>query len=123
MRFDLITLNLVLAIAETQSITRGAEPGIRISLDDLTSAKVRAALASGRAVVAHRFARIFTVQPLVPDEDCARQPSLLAVRIQEVLPTVVQRFVEALCGAARPQAAAVSAITAPVARQSDSRKR
>ncbi len=50
MRFDLVTLHLVLAIAETRSISRGAaqaHPGIRISLDDLTSAEVQAAVASG----------------------------------------------------------------------------
>ncbi len=49
------------------------------------------------AVVAERFSRIFKVKPLRLLDDWARRSYLLAVREQEVLPTVVQRFVDALC--------------------------
>lgn len=48
------------------------------------------------AVVAQRFARIFAVTPLALQEPWARRDYLLAVRTQAVLPTVVQRFVDAL---------------------------
>ena len=61
------------------------------------------------AVVAQRFARIFAVQPLVLLEDWARRPYLLAVRTQEVLPAVVQRFVESLCPASVPDTPAPAA--------------
>ena len=61
------------------------------------------------AVVAQRFARVFAVQPLVLLEDWARRPYLLAVRTQEVLPAVVQRFVESLCPASVPDTPAPAA--------------
>ncbi len=44
-----------------------------------------------------RFSKLFGVQRLKLDEDWAVREYLLAVRTQEVLPTVVRRFVEALC--------------------------
>jgi len=50
------------------------------------------------AAVAHRFAQLFRVQVLVLDEPWAERDYLLAVRTQEVLPAVLQRFVLALCG-------------------------
>ena len=52
------------------------------------------------AAVAQRFAQLFdvTVRPLT--DAWAERDYLLAVRKQEVLPTVVQRFVDALCPAA-----------------------
>jgi DNA-binding transcriptional LysR family regulator len=49
------------------------------------------------AAVAQRFAQIFRVKVLVLDEPWAQRDYLLAVRKQEVLPAVVQRFVDALC--------------------------
>lgn len=49
------------------------------------------------AAVAQRFAQLFRVQVLALDEPWAERHYLLAVRRQEVLPTVVQRFVDALC--------------------------
>jgi len=48
------------------------------------------------AAVAERFAHIFRIAVLTLDEPWARRDYLLAVRTQEVLPTVVQRFVTAL---------------------------
>jgi DNA-binding transcriptional LysR family regulator len=62
------------------------------------------------AVVAERFAKLFaiTVRPL--NEPWARRRYLLAAQAQEVLPTVVQRFVDTLTGlaasAAQPPSAA-----------------
>jgi DNA-binding transcriptional LysR family regulator len=49
------------------------------------------------AAVAQRFAQVFRVRVLALDEAWAEREYLLAVRQQEVLPTVVQRFVDALC--------------------------
>ncbi len=61
------------------------------------------------AAVAQRFAQVFRVKTLALDEAWAERDYLLAVRQQEVLPAVVQRFVDALCPAAT--ASATSNIT------------
>jgi DNA-binding transcriptional LysR family regulator len=52
------------------------------------------------AAVAQRFAQVFRVKTLALDEAWAERDYLLAVRQQEVLPAVVQRFVDALCPSA-----------------------
>jgi DNA-binding transcriptional LysR family regulator len=44
-----------------------------------------------------RFSKLFGVKRLGLDEPWAEREYLLAVRTQDVLPTVVKRFVEALC--------------------------
>ena len=143
--FDIVGLHLGAAVHEqmrerAQALGRTLNVRVQVRGFDAIAQLVEAGL--GVAVlpkgVAQRFARIFAVQPLALDEDWARRPYLLAVRTQEVLPAVVQRFVEALCpaGAAaraapEPDAGppaelageAVPAPTAPVARQSVSRKR
>jgi len=49
------------------------------------------------AEVAARLARVFALKVLRLDETWAQRRYLLAVRQQDVLPTVVQRFVDALC--------------------------
>ncbi|MBA4178214.1 MAG: transcriptional regulator [Leptothrix sp. (in: Bacteria)] len=49
------------------------------------------------AAVAQRFAQLFRVQVLPLTDTWAERDYLLAVRRQEVLPAVVQRFVDALC--------------------------
>jgi len=49
------------------------------------------------AAVAQRFAQLFKVRVLALGEPWAQRHYLLIVRRQEVLPTVVQRFVVALC--------------------------
>ena len=49
------------------------------------------------AEVAARLAQVFQLKVLCLDETWAQRRYLLAVREQEVLPTVVQRFVDALC--------------------------
>jgi len=53
------------------------------------------------AVLAHRFAKVFRVQPLVLQEDWAHRHVLLAVRRQAVLPPPLQRFVDTLVPPAR----------------------
>ncbi len=47
--------------------------------------------------VVERFSKLFRIRRLPLTEDWADREYLLAVRTQEVLPTVVKRFVEALC--------------------------
>ncbi len=54
------------------------------------------------AAVAQRFAQLFRVKVLGLDEPWAERDYLLAVRTQEVLPAVLQRFVQALCGQSTP---------------------
>lgn len=49
------------------------------------------------AAVAQRFAQLFRVKVLLLNEPWAERDYLLVLRQQEVLPTVVQRFVDALC--------------------------
>ena len=49
------------------------------------------------AAVARRFALLFRVQVLTMTDAWAERDYLLGVRRQDVLPTVVQRFVDALC--------------------------
>ncbi len=49
------------------------------------------------AAVAERLAQLFAVRVLALDEPWAERDYLLGVRQQEVLPTVLQRFVDALC--------------------------
>jgi len=49
------------------------------------------------AAVAQRFAQLFRVQVLPLNEAWAERDYMLAVRTQDVLPAVVQRFVDALC--------------------------
>ena len=49
------------------------------------------------AAVAHRFAQLFRVKVLRLNEPWAERDYLLVLRTQDVLPTVVQRFVDALC--------------------------
>jgi DNA-binding transcriptional LysR family regulator len=58
------------------------------------------------AAVAHRFAQLFRVQVLALDEAWAERDYLMAVRTQEVLPAVVQRFLDALCPLSPPPMAA-----------------
>lgn len=54
------------------------------------------------AAVAQRFAQLFRVKVLALDEPWAERDYLLGVRTQQVLPAVLQRFVQALCGQSTP---------------------
>ena len=67
------------------------------------------------AVVAQRFARVFAVTPLALQEPWAHRHYLLAVRTQAVLPTVLQRFVDALRAPVLPAATATATATATAA--------
>lgn len=49
------------------------------------------------AAVAQRFAQLFAIKVLALDEPWAERDYLLVVRAQDMLPAVVQRFVDALC--------------------------
>jgi DNA-binding transcriptional LysR family regulator len=54
------------------------------------------------AVVAERFAQLFSIRVLALDEPWALRDYQLVVRAQPVLPSVVQRFVQALRPAPPP---------------------
>ena len=139
--FDIVGLHLGAAVHEqmrerAQALGRTLNVRLQVRGFDAIAQLVEAGLGVAvlPAVVAQRFARIFAVQPLALAEDWAQRTYLLAVRTQEVLPAVVQRFVEALCPTvtAAPTAALTAPPTAPPtdrpvdappARQSASRKR
>jgi len=128
--FDIVGLHLGAAVHEqmrerAQALGRTLNVRVQVRGFDAIAQLVEAGLGVAvlPAVVAQRFARIFAVTPLALAEHWARRPYLLAVRTQEVLPAVVQRFVEALCPPAAAPAASVSTNAAPVARQSRPRKR
>ena len=102
--FDIVGLHLGAAVHEqmrerAQALGRTLNVRLQVRGFDAIAQLVEAGLGVAvlPAVVAQRFSRIFAVQPLVLQEDWARRPYLLAVRTQDVLPAVVQRFVEALC--------------------------
>ena len=124
--FDIVGLHLGAAVHEqmrecAQALGRTLNVRLQVRGFDAIAQLVEAGLGVAvlPAVVAQRFARIFAVQPLPLLEDWARRPYLLAVRTQEVLPAVVQRFVESLCPAPPADAPAPAA----EARQSPPRKR
>ena len=139
--FDIVGLHLGAAVHEqmrerAQALGRTLNVRLQVRGFDAIAQLVEAGLGVAvlPAVVAQRFARIFAVQPLALAEDWAQRTYWLAVRTQEVLPAVVQRFVEALCPTvtAAPTAALTAPPTAPPtdrpvdappARQSASRKR
>ncbi len=114
--FDIVGLHLGAAVHEqmrerAQALGRTLNVRLQVRGFDAIAQLVEAGLGVAvlPAVVAQRFARIFAVQPLVLLEDWARRPYLLAVRTQEVLPAVVQRFVESLCPASVPDTPAPAA--------------
>ncbi len=129
--FDIVGLHLGAAVHEqmrerAQALGRTLNVRLQVRGFDAIAQLVEAGLGVAvlPAVVAQRFARIFAVQPLALQEDWARRPYLLAVRTQEVLPAVVQRFVECLCPAAPPDTPAhIPAAAATAARQSTPRQR
>ena len=132
--FDIVGLHLGAAVHEqmrerAQALGRTLNVRVQVRGFDAIAQLVEAGLGVAvlPAVVAQRFARIFAVVPLPLAEDWARRPYLLAVRTQEVLPAVVQRFVEALCPPAPEPAPPPDpeslAAAAAGARQSRSRKR
>jgi len=128
--FDIVGLHLGAALHEqmrerAQALGRTLNTRVQVRGFDAIAQLVEAGL--GVAVlpkgVAERFARIFAVQPLGLAEDWSRRSYLLAVRSQEVLPAVLQRFVDALCTSPMtasdlPAVAPAAAAAAPAARQS-----
>ena len=124
--FDIVGLHLGAAVQEqmrerAQALGRTLNVRLQVRGFDAIAQLVEAGLGVAvlPAVVAQRFARIFAVQPLPLLEDWAKRPYLLAVRTQEVLPAVVQRFVESLC----PDLPTDHPAPAALARQSHPRKR
>lgn len=85
--------------AEAQDRGRPLKARLQVRGFDAIAQLVEAGL--GVAVLpaasAHRLARVLRVQVLALAEPWAERDYLLAVRTQDVLPTVVQRFVAALC--------------------------
>jgi len=128
--FDIVGLHLGAAVHEqmrerAQALGRTLNVRVQVRGFDAIAQLVEAGLGVAvlPAVVAQRFAHIFAVQPLGLAEDWARRSYLLAVRTQDVLPTVVQRFVDALCPALPAATPSDPPATAPAARQSTPRKR
>lgn len=126
--FDIVGLHLGAALQEqmrerAQALGRTLNVRLQVRGFDAIAQLVEAGLGVAvlPAVVAQRFARVFAVQPLVLQEDWARRPYLLAVRPQEVLPAVVQRFVDALCPPV-PDSPSIPT-PPPAARQSTPRQR
>ena len=128
--FDIVGLHLGAAVHEqmrerAQALGRTLNVRLQVRGFDAIAQLVEAGL--GVAVlpagVAQRFARIFAVQPLVLQEDWAKRPYLLAVRTQDVLPAVVQRFVESLCPVAAHNPPADTPAPAAAAPQSHPRPR
>jgi len=104
--FDIVGLHHGAAVqelmrAEAEGQGRPLKARLQVRGFDAIAQLVEAGL--GVAVlpsaVAERMAQLFRVQVLGLDETWAERDYLLAVRTQDVLPTVVQRFVDALCPA------------------------
>ena len=110
--FDIVGLHLGAALHEqmrerAQALGRTLNSRVQVRGFDAIAQLVEAGL--GVAVlpkgVAERFARIFAVQPLGLSEDWAQRSYLLAVRSQDVLPAVLQRFVDVLSPSPAPATA------------------
>jgi len=106
--YDLIGLHAGAAAQELmreQALARGRTLNARLQVRgfDAIAQLVEAGL--GVAVLpedpADRFAKVFAVKRLRLDETWAQRDYVLGVMRQERLPTVVQRFVDALCPAVR----------------------
>ncbi|WP_088280617.1 LysR substrate-binding domain-containing protein [Ideonella sp. A 288] len=124
--YDIVGLHVGTAVHElmrerAQALGRPLKVRVQVHGFDAIAQLVEAGLGVAvlPAVVAERFSRVFRVKPLKLLDAWARRRYLLAVRQQEVLPAVVQRFVDALCPASDP----ASPVAAPAARQSRTRRR
>jgi DNA-binding transcriptional LysR family regulator len=134
--FDLVGLHLGAAAHElmrerAQALGRTLNERIQVRGFEAIAQLVETGLGVAilPAVVAERASRVFGVVALPLDEDWAQRQYLLAVRQQPVLPTVVQRFIDALSPPDEPgplqsesETAAPSGAKAP-ARQSRPRPR
>ena len=106
---DMVGLHVGAAVHELlreQALEHGRMLNVRLQVRgfDAIAQLVEAGL--GVAVlpsdVARRFSQLFRIHVLELDEAWALRDYLLAVRTQDVLPTVVQRFVQALCPGQEP---------------------
>ena len=79
------TLKARLQVRGYDAIAQRVEAGLGVAVMPAANAK--------------RFAQLFRIKVLRLDEPWAERDCLLAVRTQDLLPTVVQRFVAALCPA------------------------
>lgn len=102
--FDIVGLHLGAAAHElmrerAQALGRPLRERVQVRGFDAVAQLVEAGLGVTilPAEVAERSSRLFAVTPVPLNEPWARRHYLLAVRPQEVLPTVVQRFIDALC--------------------------
>lgn len=120
--FDIVGLHAGAAVQEqmrevAQAAGRTLKARLQVRGFDAIAQLVEAGL--GVAVLpaepARRFSRVFAIQVLPLDEPWARRDYLLGVRTQEVLPTVLRRFVDALRPAHTP---ALPASRPPNRRQS-----
>jgi len=71
---------------------------------------------------AQRFAKVFAIRVLVLEEPWAHREYVLGVRTQDVLPTVLRRFVDSLCPEPRSPVAMSSLAAAADIRQSPTRR-
>ena len=130
--FDIVGLHLGTAAHEqmrerAKALGRTLNVRVQVHGFDAIAQLVEAGLGVAvlPAVVAARFAQVFRVTPVALLDDWAQRRYLLAVREQEVLPAVVQRFVDALCPVvtAEPDESREPDAARPVARQSRPAKR
>jgi len=88
-----------------EAMTRGRTLKARLQVRGFDAIAQLVEAGMGVAVLpdapARRFAQVFDVRRLDLDESWAQRDYVLGVARQERLPTVVQRFVEALCPAAK----------------------
>ncbi len=110
--FDIVGLHAGAAVQEqmrglAQAAGRTLKARLQVRGFDAIAQLVEAGL--GVAVLpaapARRFARVFDIRVLSLAEPWARRDYLLGVRTQDVLPTELRRFVDALCPAQDPPTA------------------
>ncbi len=102
--YDLVGLHAGAAAQELmreQALARGRTLNARLQVRGFDAIAQLVESGLGVAVLpqapAERFAQVFKVRQLRLEEDWARRDYVLGVLRQERLPTVVQRFVDALC--------------------------
>ncbi|HSI50466.1 MAG TPA: LysR substrate-binding domain-containing protein [Ideonella sp.] len=101
--FDIVGLHIGASVHELmlqRALERGRTLNARLQVRgfDAIAQLVDAGLGVAvlPAAVAHRFAKLFAIEVRALDEPWAQRRYLLAARDQAVLPTVVQRFADAL---------------------------
>lgn len=117
---DLVGLHSGAAAQELmmqEAMTRGRTLKARLQVRGFDAIAQLVEAGMGVAVLpdapARRFAQVFDVRRLALDEAWAQRDYVLGVARQERLPTVVQRFVDALCPAAKGEASASNPASTP----------